>query len=236
MKNALLKSLAVSAACIVAAGAASAQDATIHAGHVLAVPGEGYLTQQTIHVKDGRIVSIQPGYKSGKKGVPVIDLKSAYVVPGLVDSHVHITSENGPEGRIKEFTDSSVDTAFDGAAFALKTLKAGFTTVQDVGGYNDSVFGLRDAIARGAVPGPRMRASGQAISITGGHGDVNGYSWPVSIPSSTAPISMTRRSPCSGNITPRSSRPSSRVSRSPAGPMSPGCRKRRARKPPLSAR
>ena len=179
MKNALLKSLAVSAACIVAAGAASAQDATIHAGHVLAVPGEGYLTQQTIHVKDGRIVSIQPGYKSGKRGVPVIDLKSAYVVPGLVDSHVHITSENGPEGRIKEFTDSSVDTAFDGAAFAIKTLEAGFTTVQDVGGSNESVFGLRDAIARGAVPGPRLRASGQAISITGGHGDVNGYSSPV---------------------------------------------------------
>ena len=179
MKNALLKSLAVSAACIVAAGVASAQDATIHAGHVLAVPGEGYLTQQTINVKDGRIVSIQPGYKSGRKGVPVIDLKSAYVVPGLIDSHVHITSENGPEGRIKEFTDSSVDTAFDGAAYALKTLEAGFTTVQDVGGSNESVFGLRDAIARGAVPGPRLRASGQAISITGGHGDVNGYSSPV---------------------------------------------------------
>jgi imidazolonepropionase-like amidohydrolase len=179
MKNALLKSLAVSAAWIVAAGAASAQEATIHAGHVLAVPGEGYLTQQTINVKDGRIVSIQPGYKSGKKGVPVIDLKTAYIVPGLIDSHVHITSENGPEGRIKEFTDSSVDTAFDGAAYALKTLEAGFTTVQDVGGSNDSVFGLRDAIARGAVPGPRMRAAGQAISITGGHGDVNGYSSPV---------------------------------------------------------
>jgi len=179
MKNALLKSLAVSAASIVAAGAASAQDATIHAGHVLAVPGEGYITQQTINVKDGRIVSIQPGYKSGRKGVPVIDLKTAYVVPGLIDSHVHITSENGPEGRIKEFTDSSVDTAFDGAAYALKTLEAGFTTVQDVGGSNDSVFGLRDAIARGAVPGPRIRAAGQAISITGGHGDVNGYSSPV---------------------------------------------------------
>jgi len=179
MKNALLKSLAVSTACIVAAGAASAQDATIHAGHVLAVPGEGYLTQQTIHVKDGRIVSIQPGYKSGKRGVPVINLKSAYVMPGLIDSHVHITSESGPEGRIKEFTDSSVDTAFDGAAFALKTLESGFTTVQDVGGSNDSVFGLRDAIARGAVPGPRMRAAGQAISVTGGHGDVNGYSSPV---------------------------------------------------------
>ena len=179
MKNTLLKSFAISTACVVAAGAASAQDAVVHAGHVLAVPGEGYLTKQTITVKDGRIVSVVPGYKSGAKGVTVIDLKNAYVVPGLIDSHVHITSENGPEGRLKEFTDSSVDTAFDGAAFAKVTLEAGFTTVQDVGGSNDSVFGPRDAIARGAVAGPRMRAAGQAISITGGHGDVNGYSSPV---------------------------------------------------------
>ena len=72
-----------------------------------------------------------------------------------------------------------MDTAFDGAAFARTTLEAGFTTVQDVGGINDSVFGLRDAIARGAVTGPRMRAAGQSISVTGGHGDVNGYSSPV---------------------------------------------------------
>jgi imidazolonepropionase-like amidohydrolase len=157
------------------AAMAHAQDAVIQAGHVLAVPGEGYLTNQTILVEDGRIVSITPGFTTPKK-YPVIDLKKAFVLPGLIDSHVHITSENGPEGRIKEFEDSDVDVAFDGAAFALKTLKAGFTTVQDVGGANDAVFGLRDAIARGAVPGPRLRASGAAVAITGGHGDINGYS------------------------------------------------------------
>lgn len=154
---------------------AHAQDAVIHAGHVLAVPGEGYLTQQTILVEGGRIVSVTPGYKTHKK-YPVIDLKNAYVLPGLIDSHVHITGETSPTERIEAFEDSDVDVAFKGAAFALTTLKAGFTTVQDVGGPNDSVFGLRDAIARGAVPGPRLRASGSSVAITGGHGDINGYS------------------------------------------------------------
>lgn len=154
---------------------AIAEDAVIHAGHVLAKPGEGYLTRQTILVEDGRIVSITAGY-STPKNYTVINLREAYVLPGLIDSHVHITSENGPGGRIKDFEDSEVDTAFDGAAFALVTLKAGFTTIQDVGAPNDSIFGLRDAIARGAVPGPRIRAAGNSVAVTGGHGDINGYS------------------------------------------------------------
>ncbi|MEZ5945656.1 MAG: amidohydrolase family protein [Hyphomonas sp.] len=80
------------------------------------------------------------------------------------------------DDRIKTFEDTTVDQAFDGAGYAYKTLMAGFTTVQDVGGSNDAVFGLRDAIAKGRVPGPRIRASGQPISVTGGHGDINGYS------------------------------------------------------------
>lgn len=160
------------------AAMAHAQDAVVQAGHLMAVPGEGFRTNQTILVEGGRIVSITPGF-SKPKNYPVIDLRRAYVLPGLIDSHVHITSENGPDARIKEFEDTQVDVAFDGAAFAKKTLMAGFTTVQDVGGGNPSVFGLRDAIARGVVPGPRIRASGQSISVTGGHGDINGYSTEV---------------------------------------------------------
>ncbi len=163
-------------AAVAFAGMANAQDAVIHAGYLLAKPGEGYLRKQTVTVKDGRIVSVEAGYKPGPKGVPVIDLRDAYVLPGLIDSHVHITSESGPNERIRMFEETAVDQAFDGAEFAHKTLLAGFTTVQDVGGSNDAVFGLRDAIAKGYVPGPRMRAAGQAISVTGGHGDINGYS------------------------------------------------------------
>jgi imidazolonepropionase-like amidohydrolase len=173
----MLKLVTAALGALTVAATASAQDAVIQAGHVLAVPGEGYLTDQTIIVEAGRIVSITPGFTVPRKNkAPIIDLKDAYVLPGLIDSHVHITQEFSPTGRIKEFENSEVDSAFDGAAFALKTLEAGFTTVQDVGGSNDAVFGLRDAIARGAVPGPRMRAAGSAISITGGHGDINGYS------------------------------------------------------------
>lgn len=169
------KLITAALSALILSAPAIAEDAIIHAGHVLAKPGEGYLTRQTILVEDGRVVSITPGY-SKPKDYTLIDLREAYVLPGLIDSHVHITSENGPGGRIKDFEDSEVDTAFDGAAFALLTLKAGFTTVQDVGAPNDSIFGLRDAIARGAVPGPRIRASGSSVAITGGHGDINGYS------------------------------------------------------------
>ncbi|MDX1291788.1 MAG: amidohydrolase family protein [Hyphomonas sp.] len=176
MTSMMTKLAASAALATVLAGAAMAETTLIHAGHVLAEPGEGYLTRQTITVEDGKIVSVEAGYKRAPRGVEVIDLKDAYVLPGLIDSHVHITFESGPDERIKSFEDTDVDAAFDGAGFAYKTLMTGFTTVQDVGASNDAIFGLRDAIAKGNVPGPRIRAAGQAISVTGGHGDINGYS------------------------------------------------------------
>ena len=157
-------------------GAAAAQDTLIHAGKLLAVPGEGYQSQQTIRVRDGEIVGIERGYTRARDGEIVIDLQNSFVFPGLIDSHVHITSERGPESSTRPLTDSDVDTALFGAQNAMKELLAGFTTVQDVGGANEAVFSLRDAINRGYVAGPRIRASGRAVTPTGGHGDVNGYS------------------------------------------------------------
>ncbi|MEO0881777.1 MAG: amidohydrolase family protein [Pseudomonadota bacterium] len=156
--------------------AANADEILVHAGKVLAVPGEGYLTEQTIRIEDGVIQSVEDGYRRARRGDTVIDLKESFVLPGLIDSHVHISSERGPDTSLRPLRDSSVDTALYGARNARKTLEAGFTTVQDVGGDNEAVFSLRDAINRGYVDGPRIRASGRAVTPTGGHGDANGYS------------------------------------------------------------
>ena len=168
---------AVATFCV--AGAAAQDDVAetlIHAGHVLAVPGDGYLTEQTITVVGGSIASVEAGFVDPGEGDTVIDLKEAYVLPGLIDSHVHLGGERSPTSRLKALTDSEVDEAFDGALHARRTLMAGFTAVQDVGGTNEAIFSLRDAVAAGKVPGPHIKASGRAVSATGGHGDANGYS------------------------------------------------------------
>ncbi len=178
MRN-LFSGLALSAALTVScAGIASAQSGVtvIEAGKVLAVPGQGYLTDQSIKIEDGKIVSLSSGYSKHAAGTRVINLRDSYVVPGLIDSHVHMTSEWSPTSRLKALSDSEVDAALDGAMYAKRTLLAGFTTVQDVGGANEAIFSLRDAIAAGKVDGPRMRASGRAVTPTGGHGDSNGFS------------------------------------------------------------
>ena len=172
-----LKTTAIALATAIGmVSAAHGEDTLIHAGKLLAVPGNGYQSQQTVRVRDGVIVEVVRGYVSAQDGETVIDLKDSYVLPGLIDSHVHITSERGPESATRPLTDSDVDTALFGAENAMKELLAGFTTVQDVGGSNEAVFSLRDAINRGYVPGPRIRASGRAVTPTGGHADVNGYS------------------------------------------------------------
>jgi len=88
-----------------------------------------------------------------------MNLRDSYVLPGLIDSHVHISFEYSPNSRLKELKNSDVDWALSGVGFAKKTLLAGFTTVQDVGGQNEAVFSLRDAIRAGHVDGPRIRAS-----------------------------------------------------------------------------
>ncbi len=87
---------------------------------------------------------------------------------------MHLTSQQGPTSRIDRFTRSSADAAMTGAAFARRTLEAGFTTVADLGADPEAILALRNGIARGDVPGPRILASAGGISPHGGHGDANG--------------------------------------------------------------
>jgi imidazolonepropionase-like amidohydrolase len=117
------------------------------------------LTEQSILVRGGRIVSVTPGYSTPSNGAKVVDLKSSFVLPGLIDSHVHITGEQGPDSRVDEFITTSADQAIDGAGYALKTLNAGFTTIADLGADADAILALRRGIATGIIPGPRIIAS-----------------------------------------------------------------------------
>lgn len=143
----------------------------VQAGRLLADPASGKVeTGKTLVVDGGKIARVEDGFVS-EGCATVIDLKDSFVLPGLIDSHVHLTSENGPNQRVERFTKTRSDLALDGAWYALKTLKAGFTTVADLGSPNESIFALRDAIKAGRVPGPRIIASGSQISVHGGHGD-----------------------------------------------------------------
>ena len=179
-----MKSTLIALTALAAAPAAAADIAVIHAGRLLAVPGSPPREAQTIVIRDGKIERIVAGYLdaaaagvAGADAVRIIDLKQSFVLPGLIDSHVHILGETNPRARLQRVEESDADDAIAGAGFARKTLMAGFTTVRDVGaGSGDSVFALRDGIASGDVAGPRLLASGATISVTGGHGDgTQGY-------------------------------------------------------------
>jgi imidazolonepropionase-like amidohydrolase len=172
---AAMASIGTTALLAVAQPPAPAPDTLIHAGRVLADPASGrVLTQQSILVRNGRIFSVTAGYATPQNGAVIIDLKTSFVLPGLIDSHVHPTDEQGPDSRLDAFLKTSADYAIDGAGYALKTLRAGFTTVADLGGDAEAVLALRNGVAAGTIPGPRIVASAGAISVHGGHGDANG--------------------------------------------------------------
>ena len=166
------------------APAQAADVAIVHAGRLLADARSDVRTNQSIIIRDGKVAAIMPGFVdaaaagvTAEDNVSIHNLKSMFVMPGLIDGHVHITSENNPQGRLQTVQMSDPDRAIAAAGFARKTLMAGFTTVRDVGARGgDAVFALRDGIRRGDVIGPRVYASGSTISVTGGHGDgTQGY-------------------------------------------------------------
>ncbi|CAL1691642.1 putative protein [Brevundimonas subvibrioides] len=152
---------------------AAGETTFVQAGRLLADPASGMvLRDKTLVIVGNRVTEIRDGFVGEGR---VVDLRNSFVLPGLIDSHVHLTSQQSPSGRLDAVTRDAADSAMIGAGFARRTLMAGFTTVADLGGSNDAVFALRDGIRRGDVAGPRVIAAGSSVSIHGGHGDVNGY-------------------------------------------------------------
>lgn len=150
----------------------------IHAGMLLARPGEDPVAKQTIVIDMGRITAVTPGFAAAKSDDVSIDLSDQFVLPGLIDCHVHLTGEFGPKHKLDIVEESPTAIALHAARHARVTLEAGFTTVRDlgeIGGAGDAIFSLRNAVAKGFLPGPRIFAAGSIISPTGGHGITCGY-------------------------------------------------------------
>ncbi len=148
----------------------------IHAGQLLATPGQAPRGNTTIVVRGNRIAELRDGFVAPEAGATLVDLKDRYVLPGLIDMHVHFYSSGYPlKARLEGSTKDAEDGFVMAAMNARDTLLAGFTTVRDLGADEPrGIRALRDAIARGDFAGPTIINAGRMISVTAGHGDANG--------------------------------------------------------------
>ena len=148
----------------------------VHAGRLVDGVSPAAREMVTVLVEGDRIADVVDGYRLPAPGEKVLDLSGSTVLPGFIDLHVHLGMEMSPASYLERFTWNPADLALRAAAHARTTLRAGFTTVRNLGdGYNETVS-LRDAIRQGWVEGPRIYTAGKSISTTGGHVDpTNGW-------------------------------------------------------------
>jgi len=166
----MLKLLAAVVA-IGAASTASAETYAIQAGKLIVDAAKPVRGASTVVVENGRIARIEDGFTT-PTGAIVVDERSRTVLPGMTDVHVHLTQTSGTPWYAfftKKYSNAYGTTL--GLTHALEMARGGFTTVRDLGGDTASVVAVRDAVAEGRFPGPRIRVSGDPLSIIGGHAD-----------------------------------------------------------------
>ena len=182
MRTSLIVSLVAAASPLVAQANPASRPASpaparvaVKAAHLIDPRGQGRRIDDAVVLIDGDTI-VQAGAKlTVPNGYTVVDLGSATVLPGLIDVHTHLASQQTDyyEGLFRR---SAIDVAITAPANAKRTLDAGFTSVRDVGAPEFVDVALRNAIQRGDVDGPRMEVATIPLSATGGHGDLNGFS------------------------------------------------------------
>ncbi|MBS0576888.1 MAG: amidohydrolase family protein [Proteobacteria bacterium] len=165
-------------ALLTALPAAIAQDAPstptpattiVHCGHLFDSVNGRMLGETSITVVGERIRAVTPGAPA--PGATVIELGNATCLPGLIDTHTHLTDQTSPTGYSDQFRWNIADYAIRSTVYARRTLLAGFTTVRNLGDHDYDSVALRNAIDAGAIIGPRIFTAGTAIGSTGGHAD-----------------------------------------------------------------
>ena len=143
----------------------------IHAGYLFNTDNGSVEPEMSIIIQNERFSEVLEGYISPNPDDNYIDLTGYYVLPGLIDMHVHLTNQSSNRAYLERITLNAADYAIRATKNAEKTLMAGFTTVRNLGDSDSITISLRNAINNGIVLGPRIFSSGKTISSTGGHGD-----------------------------------------------------------------
>ena len=143
----------------------------IHAGSLLDGTGSDPVREMSIVIDDQVITRVEKGYIEPEPDDIYLDLTGYFVLPGLIDMHVHLSSEYSSKSYEESISLNPSDYAIRAVANARKTLLAGFTSVRNLGDSGNVTVSLRNAINKGVVPGPRIFSSGKTISSSGGHGD-----------------------------------------------------------------
>lgn len=174
--------LFISTACVFALTPADAVTSYVHAGRLIDVEKGRVLSDQMITITDGRIASVTSFTEPPADGA-VIDWSQKTALPGLIDMHTHLVGDIQSAGLADPLLSTGARDVLLGATHAKATLKAGFTTVRDVGAWRAFTdVALRDAINSGYVEGPRMAVSGGYFTIPGGGGAITGLAADVTIP------------------------------------------------------
>jgi len=155
-------------AALLVASPVVAETVVVQCGDLFDSKSARLVGARTIVTSDGRISQVLPGRVS-VPGAREVDLSGHTCTPGWIDLHVHMASQSGPRSYEERFRLDDADYALRAVGYGEKTLRAGFTTVRDLGG--EVTLKLRDAINAGLVTGPRIYAAGKSIATTGGHAD-----------------------------------------------------------------